>query len=236
MDGDPGYTSEVMTAFSSLLGVKHRDVSAPDNPTHHSMVERRNRVMEKFIDVGSSKGDIKASEDLDMYCAAATAACNLEYIYHDHTVMEYLTGEVPRTHRDMVRPADVPDILGDIDDEFLEQLRSLLLEQNNLVTILRDDDARYSAMGRDTASSRQHVTQFTLRPGDRVSYTYDSQEYTLLSIGDSTPTTPAKAVIRLVSHEHVATRTVRYASLRPLASPRPELMRSSVTCDGQVMV
>ena len=71
MDGDPGYTSEVMSAFSSLLGVKHRDVSAPDNPTHHSMVERRNRVMEKFIDVGSSKGDIKASEDLDMYCAAA---------------------------------------------------------------------------------------------------------------------------------------------------------------------
>ena len=59
-----------------------------------------------------------------------------------------------------------------------------------------------------------------------------SQEYTLLSIGDSTPTTPAKAVIRLVSHEHVATRTVRYASLRPLASPRPEHMRSSVTCDG----
>ena len=46
MDGDPGYTSEVMTAFSSLMGVKHREVSAPDNPTHYSMVERRNRVME----------------------------------------------------------------------------------------------------------------------------------------------------------------------------------------------
>ena len=55
--------------------------------------------------------------------------------------MEYLTGEVPRTHRDLVRPADVPDILGDIDDEFLEQLRSLLLEQNNLLNILRDDES-----------------------------------------------------------------------------------------------
>ena len=85
-------------------------------------------------------------------------------------------------------------------------------------------------MARDAASSRQHVTQFTLRPGDRVSY--DSQEYTLLSIDASTPTNPAKAVIRLVSHEHVATRTVRYASLRPLASPRPEHMHSSVTCDS----
>ena len=122
--------------------------------------------------------------------------------------------------------------LGDIDDQFLEQLRSLLLEQNTLLDILRprDDDARYSAMARDSASSRQHVTQFTLRPGDRASY--DGQEYTLLSIGDSTPTTPAKAIVRLVSHEHVATRTVRYASLRPRASPCPEHMNSSVTCDS----
>ena len=132
--------------------------------------------------------------------------------------MEYLTGEVPRTHRDIVHPADVPDILGDIDDEFLEQLRSLLLEQNNLLNILRDDDARYSAMAMDSASSRQHVTQFTLRPGGRVSY--DSQEYTLLSIGDITPTTPARAVIRLVSHEHVATRTTNRLS-PPSCLPSP---------------
>ena len=125
---------------------------------------------------------------------------------------------------------DVPDILGDIDDQFLEQLRILLLEQNTLLDVLRDDDARYSAMARDAASSRQHVTQVTLRPGDRVSY--DSQEYTLLSIDASTPTNPAKAGIRLVSHEHVAPRTVRHASLRPLAFPRPEHMHSSVTCDS----
>ena len=64
---------------------------------------------------------------------------NLEYTvsYHGHTVMEYLTIEVPRTHRDIVRPMDVPDILGDVDDQFIEQLRALLLEQNTLLDILR---------------------------------------------------------------------------------------------------
>ena len=98
MDGDPGFTSAVMTAFSSLLGVQHCDVSAPDNPTHHFTMERHNQVMEKFLDVSLSKGDIKASSDLDMYCAAATAACNLEYLYHGHTVLEYLTGEVSALH------------------------------------------------------------------------------------------------------------------------------------------
>ena len=43
------------------------------------MVERRNQVMEKFLDVAQSKGNITDLSDLDMYCAAATAACNLEY-------------------------------------------------------------------------------------------------------------------------------------------------------------
>ena len=110
----------------------------------------------------------------------ATAACNLEYVYHGHTVLEYLIGEVPRTHHDMVTPADVPDILGDLNEPFLEQLRSLLVEQNLLLEVLRDDDARYSAMSRDAASSRRHVTQFTLFPGDRVSH--EGQVYKLMSI------------------------------------------------------
>ena len=42
MDGDPGYTLEVMTTFSSLLGVKHRGIFAPNNPTHHLMVDHHN--------------------------------------------------------------------------------------------------------------------------------------------------------------------------------------------------
>ena len=124
MDGAPGFTSQVMSAFSRLLGVRHHDVSAPDDPTHHSLVERRNQVMEKLLDVAMSKGDIQQLADLDMYCAAATAACNLEYVYHGNTVLEYLTGEVPRTHRDMVTPTDVPDILGYMDESFLQACSS----------------------------------------------------------------------------------------------------------------
>ena len=175
----------------------------------------------------SRRGTLGLASDLDMYCAAATAACNLEYVYHGHTVREYLTGEVPRTHYDMVTPADVPDILGVLDEPFLEQLRSLLIEQNTLLEVLHDDDARYSAMSSYAASSRRHITQFTLFPGDRVSY--KGQVYKLMpSIDTSTPSESAKALIRLVSHESAPTRIVRYSSLRPLASPRPEHMHSTV--------
>ena len=47
MDGAPAFSSDVMHAFYSIMGVKHVDVSAPDNPTHHSTVERRIVVIKK---------------------------------------------------------------------------------------------------------------------------------------------------------------------------------------------
>ena len=115
VDGAPGFTSDVMREFYKLMGVHHVDVSAPDNPTHHSVVERRNQTMEKMLDVGISKGDINTAQDLRMYCAAATAACNLEYVFDGHTVLEYLTGEVPRTRGSMASVPDVPRVLGSVD-------------------------------------------------------------------------------------------------------------------------
>ena len=226
MDNAPAYTSAVMQAFHKLMGVRHVDLSAPDNPTHHAMVERRNQIMEKMLDVAISKGDLNSKADLDMYCASAASVCNLEHTYNGHTVLEYLTGEIPRTHRDLVTPADIPEILHGLDSEFLDQLRLMLQEQNSLLQLARDDDARYNAIVRDAHSGNRRTTQFTLKPGDQVSH--DGQKYTLLELLHSTPTEPTKALIRSVSSDTTETKTVRYNTLRPLASPRPSRMHSAV--------
>ena len=84
MDNAAAYTSGVMRAFQKLMGVRYIDLSAPDNPTHHAMVERRNQIMEKMLDVAISKGDLdlNSADDLDMYCASAASVYNLE---HTHT-------------------------------------------------------------------------------------------------------------------------------------------------------
>ena len=224
-DGASAFTSDVMRAFHDIMGVKHVDVSAPDDPTHHALVEHRNQVMEKMLDVGDSNGDVNSADDLHMYCAAATAVCNLEYIYQGHTVLEYLTGEVPRTHRDMVLPASIPDILGDVDSDFLVKLRTVLTESNALLQFSRDDDARYNALSRDATQTSRVATQFTLKPGDQVSYA--GELHVLLRLADSPPSMPAKAVVRNVSHDGVAEKTVLYSDLRPLASPRPVHLYSS---------
>ena len=71
---------------------------------------------------------------VDMYCATAAATCNLENAYKGHTVLEYLTGEVPRTHRDPVTKQQLQDMVGDVDSEFLTQLQALLAETDTFGT------------------------------------------------------------------------------------------------------
>ena len=229
MDKAAEFSSEVMTTFARMLGVKSIDMSCHDNPTHHGMVERRNKVMEKFLDVAMSKGDIQSFEDLQMYCATAAAACNLEYVFDGHTVLEYLTGEVPRTQRDTATTfaADLAGIGQDVlGSTFVQQLRGLLHEHNDLVQIIRDDDARYAALSRDVTQHSRQLTQFDLRPGDRVSY--EGDEYSLLELVTLNDDTPVKAVIRITTHDDAVTKTVKYSDLRPLTDPRPVNMHRNL--------
>ena len=183
--------------------------------------------MEKMIDVAVSKGDLNSVEDLHMYCAAATAACNLEYLYHGHTVLEYLTGEVPRSRRDVATiPEDLISALPDgLDSDFVSQIQSLLHGNMELLHLLRDDDARYSALLRDAHLVGKHVTKFTLKVGDKVSY--DGNEYTLVDIPVSTPTAPVRATVRTVTHSGHEDKDVLYSDLRPLTDPRPVHMHGA---------
>ena len=154
----------------------------------------------------------------------AAAACNLEHVFEGHTVLEYLTGEVPRTSRDMVTGTDIQTISTGVNSEFVNELKHLLSQTNTLVQIARDDDSRLNALMRDANTGRQYSTystQFTLKPGDRVPY--DSAEYTLLDITKTTPTGPAKAKLRLTTHDDVTEKEVLYSELRPLTAPWPQL-------------
>ena len=119
-------------------------------------------------------------------------------------------------------------MLSELDHEFLIHLQTLLNETNDLVQIARDDAARYSATLRDVTADRRYTTQFTLLPGDYVSY--DGKNYKLLDISDKSPTDPVKATIRSTDHDGSITKTVRYSTLRPLATPRPELTFTPSAC------
>ena len=224
-DKGSAFTSDLMQRVSQALGVHGWDLSAPNNPTHHSGVERRNRVMEHYLDVGISNGDITNAAALERYCAAATATCNLEYAFNGHTVFEYVTGATPRTHNNVIiRPVvdDVP--LRDLDQEFIDSLRTVLAIRVDSARLLRDEDARESNLRRTAAKVRGRHTEFDLRPGDKVSY--DGKAHVLLEHTRSTPTAPVRSVIRLADDPSATGFEVLYASLRPMATHRPQHMLS----------
>jgi len=225
MDGAAAFSSEVMHSFYELMGVKHLDVSAPDDPTHHAVVERRNQMMEKLLDVGIFKGDIKTADDLEMYCASASAMCNLEHVYNGFTVLEALTGEIPRAQRDLVTIPVKYSAGTALNSTFIQQLQSLVTENTEIIALLRDDDARYNQMYREVAASNKQVTNFDLRVGDQTSF--NNETYRILEVHMSTSNEPMKALIRHVSSDAAKERVVKYSELRPLTDPRPVHMYSS---------
>ena len=224
-DKGSAFTSDLMLMVCQILGVNGWDLSAPDNPTHHSVVERRNRVMEHFLDVGASSGDLTSFEALELYAAAATATCNLEYEYNGHTVMEYVTGAQPRTHNDLVIKPVIDDVpTTELDAAFINSLRAVINARTHAAKILRDDRARDNALRKSATTAQARTTSFDLRPGDVVSY--DAKRFVLLRHTRSTPTAPMRSEIRLEDDPAAAPIEVLYSKLRPLATHRPQHMLS----------
>ena len=225
-DNASSFHSALMKHFSEILGIKDWDFSAPNNPTQHATVERRHRVLEHYIDVADSNGDLNSPTDLELHCASAMAACNLEYIYDGHSVMEYVTGAVPRTRRDVVIQPVVDDVsLSELDAAFVTSLRTAVDARLQKSELLRDDAARHRALRRDTTKRATTSTTFDLREGDEVSY--EGERYVILTHTASTPTTPMRTKIRSVSHDAVVDKEVLYSALRPMADHRPAHLHSA---------
>ena len=224
-DKGAAFTSSLMKQFADLLGVEGWDLSAPDNPTHHSGVERRNRVMEHYLDVGASSGDLLNFTALERYCAAATATCNLEYSYNGHTVMEYVTGAKPRIRNDIVIKPVIDDVpLTELDATFLTSLQSVLSARLHAVQLLRDDTARDNALRKSATVARQCTTSFDLRPGDTISY--DGKRHKLIKHTRSTPTAPMRSLIQSLDDPSAKPFEVRYSTLRPVGTHRSQHMLS----------
>ena len=102
-DQGSAFCADIFKAFARLLGFSTWDFSAPDDPLHHSLLERRHQVIDAFIDQGMMQGDIKDQTTMALYLASAQAKCNLEYEYEGHTVSEYITGQRLQSRKEAVK-------------------------------------------------------------------------------------------------------------------------------------
>ena len=124
--------------------------------------------MQHVLDVGASSGVLALFEALELYVAAATATCNLEYEYNGNTVIEYVTGAQTGAHNDLVIKPVIDDVLPtELDAEFINSLRTVLRAWTHAAKILRDDRARDNALRKSAATAQARATSFDLRSGRR---------------------------------------------------------------------
>ena len=94
-----------------------------------------------------------------------------------------------------------------------------------------DERSRSNAFSKDQDAVRKRTVKFDLRPGDEVSYRNTSGNEvpaTLISVEGFSVGVPIGAAIRLDSGLPDSTLAVKFSSLRPRGTPRPQRLVEAV--------
>jgi len=173
-DKGSAFISNMMTAFRRMMGIKTWDLSCPNNPTHHALIETRHRELDAVLNVALNKGDL-SSQTLEYYCSVASQHHN-QYI-HDisgFTPHQLMFGEPPRhQHNFMMIPSEQKIAalnLTPMDAKFIETLKSSIRETLAYVHYRNDECIQKGKAHQLTALYNKRRTAFEHRAGDIVSY------------------------------------------------------------------
>jgi hypothetical protein len=129
-DRGPGFASKCMAAFRQMMGVKQWTFSAADDPTQHSLLEHKHKLLTEVLHAAEIKGDIKSRADLEFYVASANSRQNLHASSSEAvSPFESITGQPPRVISDMVKSETLPTATAKVDQQFLSTLRARIDEE-----------------------------------------------------------------------------------------------------------
>ena len=219
-DNGSAFVAELMQAYRTMMGVKRWNFSAADDPTHHSLLENKHKVLDDVLMTAHRKSDIKSEDDLRFYTKNAMARQNLYLESDGFTPHEKLTGQRPYTVTDMITlSAPSMQKLKPMDQNMIETIKEVTEENMKVSQETRAERVRRNVLTNDVTlhKSRQRTTD--IRVGDEVSYR--GVAYKVTELKAHTPSGPSKAAIQAPDG---ATQVVKYHDLTGLAEPTPELM------------
>ena len=220
-DRGPGFASKCMSAFRTMIGVKKWIFSAADDPTHHSLLEHKHKLLKDVISVADAKGDIKSKADLEYYVASANGRQNLHTASGDtFSPFECLTGQPPRIICSLASSAPIPEVSSPIDKLFLATLRDRIDDEFVWASQQRDEIVRQNVMRRDFTERASNSTPTNFSAGDTASL--HGSRVRVLELLAVTPSGPTKARVQYSSGK---VDTVNFHALRPMADPTSELMK-----------
>ena len=225
-DSEPAFAAKVTQQLAKMFGVRTWDFGPVSSPQHHGKVERRVEPYNRAIKGAMAAGAITCRRTMEVVLAAALIAQTQLVITNGTSAFTRRTGAIPRTHRQLVSTAQVADVTlhtaAEEDESVLTTLQMYVSELCDWHQEMRDMTHRKSLYPKLSKIATQQGTDFYLITGDMVSY--EGERWLLLEVTGS-PNQEMTARIQQATHaDAVATKTVRYDTLRPLASMREQLV------------
>jgi hypothetical protein len=225
-DSEPAFASEVMQELARIFGVKEWDFGPVSSPQHHAKIERRVEPYNRAIKGAMAAGIITDRRTLEVVLTSALITQTQLLVTYGSTAFTRRTGAVPRTHRELYSSTMETNVeLKTKVEEDAPVLTALQFYVNELCDWhqeVRDMAHRKTLYPKLAAIAKQLGTDFYLVEGDMVSY--KGEKWLLLAVPGS-PNQPMTATIQQATHaDAVATKVVKYDTLRPLASMREKLL------------
>ena len=220
-DNGSAFISECVRVYRSMMGVKHWDFSAADDPTHHALLEHKHKTLNSVLETARLKGDIRSRTDLEFYTSNAMMRHNIILKSEGFTPFEKLSGQPPSTLTDLVTLQSIQPKapLTPIDADLIAAIRSTTTENIAVANEIRAEKVRRNVLTQDAAQQASNKRPIDLRIGDGVSHNGNS--YKLQQLITHGLTGPSKAIIR---SKDGSTHRVNYHDLLAQVDPTSELM------------
>jgi len=234
---DNAFDTAVFDILLDLFGVKVHNLTHIGDSQGLGGIESLNNVAQQVILEAESKGDIACAADLDVMLTKGVMKHNMITETAGSTVFE-------RTHGCSARTVgDALTVLPDLDKEISELTGKNAADETRVIALLKqqtesmmlayreivDERSRRTAFDRDQRVTHTSVCEFDLRRNDEVSYCNTSGNQlsgVLTNITAYSGLVPIHAEVRLANGE---LKNVKYSSLRPVGTPRSQLMVTDVT-------
>ena len=236
---DNAFDAKAFDVLIQLMGVRVHSLNHIGDSQGLGGPESMNNLFSAAIAEAESKGDVTCKQSFGVYLAHHLSKHNQITVTAGSTVFERTHGWKARTVGDALQV--LPDLdteLAALSGESADEIRTMAARmrsrsQNMMESYhaVCDERSRSNAFSKDQDAVRKRAVKFDLRTGDEVSYRNTSGNEvpaTLLDVDGFSAGVPIGATIRLDSGLPGSTMAVKFSSLRPRGTPRPQRLVEAV--------
>ena len=236
---DNAFDAKAFDVLIQLMGVRVHSLNHIGDSQGLGGPESMNNLFSAAIAEAESKGDVTCKQSFGVYLAHHLSKHNQITVTAGSTVFERTHGWKARTVGDALQvlpnlDTELAALSGENADEVRTMAARMRSRSQNMMESYHavcDERSRSNAFSKDQDAVKKRAVKFDLRTGDEVSYRNTSGNEVpavLLDVDGFSAGVPIGATIHLDSGLPGSTMAVKFSSLRPRGTPRPQRLVEAV--------